>query len=137
MKVILDCNIWISFLLGYQTSVIQYLLCHPDINIYVCDEILQEIWNVGTRQKIVKRIAEDDLSNMLDIITQFCTYSQITTISNIPIRDSKDIYLLSFAESIKADYLVSGDKDLLVLKHHEATKIVSLSEFKMIMEFVI
>ena len=136
MKVILDCNIWISFLLGYQTSVIQYLLCHPDINIYVCDEILQEIRSVGTRQKIVKRIAEDDLSNMLDIITQFCTYSQITTVSNIPIRDSKDIYLLSFTESIKADYLVSGDRDLLVLKQHEATKIVSLSEFKMIMESV-
>ena len=137
MKVILDCNIWISFLLGYQTSVIQYLLCHPDINIYVCDEILQEIQSVSTRQKIVKRIAEDDLSNLLDVITQFCTYSQITTVSNIPIRDSKDIYLLSFAESIKADYLVSGDKDLLVLKHHKATKIVSLSEFKIILDSMI
>ena len=137
MKVILDCNIWISFLPGYQTSIIQYLLCHPDINIYVCDEILQEIRSVCTRQKITKRIAEEDLLNMLDVITQFCTYSQITTVSNIPIRDSKDIYLISFAESINADYLVSGDKDLLVLKYHKATKNVSLSEFKMVMESMI
>ncbi len=136
MKVILDCNIWISFLLGYQTNAMQYLLCHPSINIYVCDEILQEIQSVGRRQKITKRIADDDLGNMLDIIAQFCTYAQITTISNIPIRDSKDIYLLSFAESIHADFLVSGDRDLLVLKHHEDTKIVSLSEFKMILELV-
>ena len=136
MKVILDCNIWISFLLGYQTSAMQYLLCHPDIDIYVCDEILQEIRSVGIRHKIATRIAEDDLDNILNVIAQFCTYNQITTVSNVSIRDSKDIYLLSFAESIQADYLVSGDKDLLVLKHHEETKIVSLSEFKSFLEFV-
>jgi len=39
-------------------------------------------------------------------------------------------YLLAMAEAGSADYLVTGDKrDLLALKHHKATRIVSVSEF--------
>ena len=43
--------------------------------------------------------------------------------------DIKDLYLLSMAESIPADYLVTGDKDLLVLKNHQNTLIITFAEF--------
>ena len=33
------------------------------------------------------------------------------------------------AESIPADYLVTGDKDLLVLKNHQNTLIITFAEF--------
>lgn len=33
------------------------------------------------------------------------------------------------AESIPADYLVTGDQDLLVLKNHLGTKIITFAEF--------
>ena len=45
------------------------------------------------------------------------------------IRDIKDLYLLSMAESIPADYLVTGDQDLLVLRNHLGTKIITFAEF--------
>ena len=45
------------------------------------------------------------------------------------IRDIKDLYLLSMAESIPADYLVTGDQDLLVLRNHLGTKIITYEEF--------
>jgi uncharacterized protein len=44
-------------------------------------------------------------------------------------RDPKDNYLLALAKDAKANFLISGDKDLLVLKNFETTKIVTLNQF--------
>jgi hypothetical protein len=45
-------------------------------------------------------------------------------------RDPKDNFLLALAKDGNADYLITGDKDLRVLKEFEKTKIVSLDEFE-------
>lgn len=45
------------------------------------------------------------------------------------IRDAKDLYLLSLAETVHADYILTGDKDLLVLEAHLLTRILTYSEF--------
>ncbi len=45
-------------------------------------------------------------------------------------RDPKDNFLLALAKDGDADYLITGDADLLVLKEFEKTKIVTLAEFE-------
>lgn len=48
------------------------------------------------------------------------------------VRDQKDLLVLATAIDGKADFLVTGDKDLLVLKHHTSIKplkIVTVNEF--------
>ena len=45
-------------------------------------------------------------------------------------RDKKDNFLLNLACDSKADYLVTGDKDLLEIKSLNKTKILTLSELK-------
>ena len=44
-------------------------------------------------------------------------------------RDSKDNFLLALAKDAGADFLITGDKDLLSLKTFGNTKIISLNEF--------
>ena len=44
-------------------------------------------------------------------------------------RDVKDLYLLSLADTIPADYIISGDKDLLVLGKHNETRILDYNSF--------
>ena len=44
-------------------------------------------------------------------------------------RDPKDNFLLALAHDGKADYLLTGDNDLLVMKKFGRTKIVKISEF--------
>ncbi|HRO24267.1 MAG TPA: putative toxin-antitoxin system toxin component, PIN family, partial [Promineifilum sp.] len=44
-------------------------------------------------------------------------------------RDAKDDYLLAYAVVEQADYLVTGDKDLLVLEEIARVKIVSTVAF--------
>ena len=48
-------------------------------------------------------------------------------------RDPKDDYLLAHAVLGAADYLVSGDQDLLVLERLEGVKIVTPREFLAVM----
>jgi putative PIN family toxin of toxin-antitoxin system len=44
-------------------------------------------------------------------------------------RDFKDNFLLNLAIDGKAKYLISGDKDLLVLGQIKKTKIITMSDF--------
>jgi len=45
-------------------------------------------------------------------------------------RDAKDNFLLSLAKDGKADYLITGDKDLLTIKEFEGTIITNISGFR-------
>lgn len=44
-------------------------------------------------------------------------------------RDEKDNFLLALAKDSGADYLITGDKDLLILKTIEKTKILTIVDF--------
>jgi len=44
-------------------------------------------------------------------------------------RDTKDNFLLNLAIDGKVDYLVTGDKDLLVLEKVGKTRVVTLAKF--------
>ena len=63
MKIILDCNIWISFLIGHQASLVQRILTDTRFDVYVCEELLEEIHNVCSRDKIRVRVSEDELDD--------------------------------------------------------------------------
>lgn len=134
MKIILDCNIWISFLIGHQTNLIQQILTDSRFDVYVCDELLEEIHDVSSRPKIRTRIGDEELDVFFRIIYAFCRMAKIERQAQSEIRDPKDLYLLSLAESINADYIVSGDADLLDLKQHKQTKLLRLIEFRKFLE---
>ena len=135
MKVILDCNIWISFLLSRQDCLLKRMLMDTRFDIYICEELLSEIINVARRDKIRKRVSENELQQLLKIIDAFCIKTTISQIAESIIRDPKDVYLLSLAETIDANYIVSGDKDLTDLNQHLKTRIVKLADFKLMMGF--
>ena len=135
MKVILDCNIWISFLLSRQDCLLRRMLMDTRFDIYICDELLAEIVNVARRDKIRKRVSEAELQQLLKIIDAFCEKTTIDHIAESIIRAPKDLYLLSLAETIDADYIVFGDKDLTDLNQHLRTRIIKLADFKLMMGF--
>ena len=130
MKIILDCNIWISFLIGHQINSIQQILTDMRFDVYACDELLEEIHEVSSRPKILTRIGNDELDDFFRIIYAFCRMAKIEQQAQSKIRDPKDLYLLSLAESIEADYIVSGDANLLDLQQHGQTKMIKLVDFK-------
>lgn len=131
MKIIIDTNIWISFLIGHQSEFARQVLSDLRFDIYVCPQLMDEIQDVASRSKIVKYLNADDLSDLLAIINAFCHNVVISKqVPSSSVRDPKDLYLLSLAETIGADYIVSGDADLLFLGQHKQTQIIKLADFK-------
>lgn len=130
MKVVLDCNIWISFLIGHHVELIQRLLTDSRFEIVVCSELLEELVDVCSRSKIRSHVTEEEIDDFFHIIYAYCSFAEIKQKADYSIRDPKDLYLLSLAENIGAAMIVSGDLDLLEIKKYEHTSIITLAEFR-------
>lgn len=135
MKVILDTNIWISFLIGHRSQLMRSILTDSRIDVYVCPQLIAEIKDVASRAKIAKYLMPNDVTDMFAIINAFCHNTDLKTeVAYNSVRDPKDIYILSLAETIGADYIVSGDEDLLVIGQHNNTHIIMLADFKLMIK---
>ncbi|MBQ9475552.1 MAG: putative toxin-antitoxin system toxin component, PIN family [Bacteroidales bacterium] len=129
MKVILDTNIWISFLLGKRLNVLREIFSMEKVEIFVSDQLLSEIRDVVSRPKFIGKIGLDTVLKLFELISAKCKFINDYPDIETAIRDTKDLYLLSMAENIPADYLVTGDNDLLVLRNYKETRIITFAEF--------
>ena len=133
MKVIIDSNVWISFLLGFQKELMHDVLVDERIDVYVCAQLMREIQDVATRPKIQSRINETDVEQLLRLIKVYCMSADVKQHAMAHVRDENDKYLLSLAQTINADYIVTGDNDLIVLEKYNNTQIVTPAQFKSIL----
>jgi len=65
---------------------------------------------------------------MLSAFESFVDLIEVESIVTI-CRDPKDNFLLALARDGKADYLLTGDNDLLDLKKFGKTKIITITNF--------
>jgi uncharacterized protein len=127
-KVILDTNLWISFLITKNLSEIDELIQDRKIKLLFSNELLEEFLTVAKRPKFTKYFTNEDLKEILRLFDYYGKLIKVKTkISES--RDKKDNFLLSLAVDGKADFLITGDSDLLILKKIKKTKIVSWSNF--------
>ena len=75
MKVIIDTNLWISFLIGHQTQFVRRILTDLRFDVYVCSRLIEEIHNVASRDKISRRVSAAQIpvyepQGFLDMITE-------------------------------------------------------------------
>ena len=128
MRIILDNNIWISFLIGKRLTALQTIFGNPHVRVVFCDELEREFLDVACRPKIRKYVDELQIDRVHRLMTQYCEHIFVTGQSAIYNRDPKDVYLLALAETVGADYLVSGDSDLTDLGSFHHTRIVTFQQ---------
>lgn len=127
-KIILDTNLWISFLISKKFNQIDKLIETKQITLVFSDESLEEFIDVVSRPKLKKYFSKKDTEKVLEYFDQFGELTKVE--SDIKIcRDEKDNFLLNLSVDSKADYLITGDKDLLVLEKIEGTKIMTFTDF--------
>lgn len=126
-KVILDTNLWISFLITKNFDAIDTLVDKGYIVLIFSEESLEEFVTVARRPKISRYIPESAIDEILSL---FYKYGKlVNVVSNIAdCRDPKDNFLLNLAIDSNADYLVTGDSDLLTLKRIRKTRILTWSD---------
>jgi putative PIN family toxin of toxin-antitoxin system len=104
------------------------LIENKKIVLVFSEELIEEFIDVVTRPKFKKYFSKKDIEKILEYFDQ---YGELTKVkSNIKIcRDEKDNFLLNLSIDSDADYLISGDKDLLVLEKIKGTKIITFANF--------
>lgn len=128
MKILFDSNLWISFMIGKRLSSLADVLCRHDVEVYVSEQQLDEIRTVIAREKFDRLISTETRFYFFEMVYDVCFITDITVEAKSNIRDPKDLYLLSMAESVPVDYIVSGDKDLTDLGSHAGIPILKYSE---------
>jgi putative PIN family toxin of toxin-antitoxin system len=131
MRVIIDANVWISYLLTRdERRTVRQLIRRcltADIALLVPPELLDELAaSITTHSHLAARIAPPDLAVLLYEIRQIATVPPSLS-ENLRRfgRDPKDDYLVAYALVHQADYLVTGDDDLLALDAVDELRIVS------------
>ena len=126
LKIILDTNAILSAtVFGGMAEIIIDLIVGNKLQLFISPHLIKEVL-----EKLNKFKASETS------ITKTMTILEVgeLVIPNIKItvcRDPKDNYLLELAESSKADYIVTRDKDLLELRNQrwKDTKITKPEEF--------
>ena len=127
LKLVLDTNTLVSafFWEGNEAELFRKIE-QGKAESYITIEILKEIEEVIKRPKFDKVMRNAGLTPD-QIIQKIVSLSYLVIAPKITVkvcRDEKDDKFLECAESAKADYLVSGDEDLLVLKEYHGIPIV-------------
>ncbi len=127
-RVIIDTNLWISFLLTKDVSKLDKLFADDALVLLFSQELLDEFVDVARRPKFKKYFSLTDLQ---DLLTQISLRAEFIIVSSdiALCRDPKDNFLLSPSVDGKATHLITGDKDLLDLKAVNDTVIVTISDY--------
>lgn len=129
-KVVLDANVFISFLISHQPpiSTILNLWTRGELAVCYSPEILNELEMALKYPKIRKLVSDLESESLVNAIK---TLGILVIPSNrIEIcRDKKDNKYLEVCLESGSKFLVSGDKDLLSLREFASTKIIHPHDF--------
>ena len=128
IRVILDTNLWISYLISKRIRKIDELFERNDLVLLFSEELLEEFIEVAGRSKFRSYFPNEDVEELLSLFDELGEIIEVKTDVNV-CRDPKDNFLLALAQDGNADFLITGDEDLLVIKKFGATEILSFIQF--------
>jgi hypothetical protein len=129
VKVIFDTNVWISFLVGKRLTNIKQHISNGRITIITSEQLLLEIKSVASRDKLRKYFPKESVKELIELLETIAEKVEIKPTHFIS-RDPKDNFLLDLVDFSKADFLVSGDKDLLEHSPFKTAQILTPGEFE-------
>lgn len=129
LKVVVDTNIFISALIfkGPARDFI-YKLIRQDLLIVISDYIIAEVNEVLQREKFHEKQILYSLWNLIQKDVEVIKIkSKITTTI---LRDPKDHPILQTAIKSRAEFIITGDDDLLSLKSWENIRVINMKDFE-------
>jgi putative PIN family toxin of toxin-antitoxin system len=138
IRVVVDANIFISYLLvadDRSGTIVQIFesISSGRYQLVRSDRLFAEMRNaVEQKPKLRKRIALEDLEELISLIEEVSipVHHDPNAAPLQVLRDQKDNYLLEMTNDANAEFLVTGDRDLLDIKDQlTSPRIVTAREF--------
>lgn len=133
LKAVVDTNVLVSGTILSRGNPFEVLegWRRQEFTLILSTEIVAEIEAVLRRPKIFKKYAltETLIARLIAAFGQDATTITPISIDPIPGVEPADLKFLACAEASDADYFVTGDQDLLDLKTHKRSRIVSPRAF--------
>lgn len=129
VRVVIDTNVWISFLIGKRLKSLARLLADSSVVLVVSDQLIEELLQVTRRPSLSRyfpKAAVEELVLLLNEIAEWCSPPATHTFE----PDPKDSFLLDLLVSSHADYFVTGDKALLDLRKIGEAKLLNPAQFE-------
>lgn len=128
LRLVIDTNLWISFIISKKLNLLEPILFDENTRILFSSELVEELQATITKPKLKKYFSENALEEMLTVFDPYIDF--ITAKSTVSIcRDPNDNFLLALAKDGKANYLLTGDSDLLDIGKYKKTIIIKISQF--------
>ena len=126
MIIVLDTNVIIASFATEGLCHALFELCVDQHKIIICKQILNEVAEkLEKKLKLPSRIINEITNYLKDIATLKDPPKLLKQVC----RDKKDDILLSLAKISNANYIITGDDDLLVLKEYKTTSIITPRRF--------
>ncbi|PZO43349.1 MAG: putative toxin-antitoxin system toxin component, PIN family [Pseudanabaena frigida] len=129
LRVVIDTNIWISFLIGKSLTGLSEAIINDQVLILFSEDLFCELIEVLKRPKFKKYFSETAIEDLVSLLSEKVELIEITMRFE-DCRDKKDNFLLDLAVSGHANYLVTGDADLLILNPFQGVEIISYQSFQ-------
>ena len=132
MKAVFDTNVLVAaFVTEGVCAKLLGRARRKQLDLVLSPFILEEFENVLLKKFSASKEQVRMASHLISEVAQ--TVSHTSVVSGI-CRDSDDDQILSCALSAEADYLVTGDRDLLELKEFHGIRIVTPGAFELLFE---
>ena len=130
IKIVINVNVWVSMVISNKVSDIFAIIIHNDIQVFACNELKLELYDVFYREKHFKKFHSrvDVFLEQFQNLTEFLSIKHHRKINDC--RDTNYNYLFDLVIQSQADYLVSGDDDVLDVKINPPPQIISFTEFR-------
>jgi len=134
-KVVIDSNIWVSFMIGKSLRHLVQYIRNEQITIITCEEQLKELSVAFQKPKLQKYFKPNQIETFFSFLKGVSLIFPITTITPL-CRDHKDDYLLALSITSEARFLVTGDIDLLEIQQINNTTIIKYTDFERVINEV-
>jgi hypothetical protein len=129
IRVVIDTNIWIGFLIGKTLSGLSETIIKDNIRIIFSKELFDELIEVLQCPKFKKYFSQENIRELISLLYSKTERTEITEYFRY-CRDPKDNFLLDLCVSGNADYLITSDDDLLALNPFRGVKIINYRQFR-------
>jgi len=126
LRVVVDTNVYISSLLFKGKAREAYDLVIANAELYISDFISSELSDkLHSKFSISSKTVREIITSVLSVADNVPATTPLSKIC----RDADDNYILQLCDTIAADFLITGDKDLLILESYKSTQIISPNDF--------